>query len=132
MKERSYSISLTCRRNPTSFHLPSEQILLHYTYLPVLHSPVCTSSAIHNTLYLVHNSRTFLRYPSCGTTTPASPWMGSTMKAQQLGSCNSFYNKKSSHILREVTPLLQIFKCQSTSIFVLTSKASRSSYGTIV
>ena len=27
-----------------------------------------------------------MRYPSSGTTTPASPWMGSHMKAQTLGS----------------------------------------------
>jgi hypothetical protein len=34
--------------------------------LPVRPSPVCTSSAIQRTLYLVQSSRTPFRYPSCG------------------------------------------------------------------
>lgn len=32
---------------------------------------------------------TLARYPSSGTTTPASPWIGSTMKATILGSLDS-------------------------------------------
>ena len=41
--------------------------------LPVRAIPVCTSSAINKTLYFVHKALTPAKYPSSGTTTPASP-----------------------------------------------------------
>ena len=36
-----------------------------------------------------HLTTPITRLPTCGTTTPASPWMGSTMKAMMLGSAGS-------------------------------------------
>jgi hypothetical protein len=40
---------------------------------------------------LLQSSRTPRKYPWSGTTTPASPWMGSTMKAQTVGSFRASY-----------------------------------------
>ena len=54
--------------------------------LPVRPSPVCTSSAIKSTLFLVQISLTPVKYPGSGTTTPASPWIGSTVNEQTRGS----------------------------------------------
>ena len=57
---------------------------------PVLATPVCTSSAMKSTFLLLHSSLAFFKYPSSGTTTPASPCIGSTMKPATLGSSRAF------------------------------------------
>ena len=44
-----------------------------YNNLPALPKPVCISSAIIKTLYFVHNSLTFVKYPLSGIITPFSP-----------------------------------------------------------
>ena len=49
------------------------------------------------TLFRVQSCLTVVRYPGSGTTTPASPWMGSTMKAATLGSWRAFWAQPSAH-----------------------------------
>ena len=63
-------------------------------YLPVRPSPVCTSSSIKSTLFLVQISRTPAKYPGSGTTTPASPCIGSTVNEQQRASRVASYIRK--------------------------------------
>ena len=48
--------------------------------LPVLARPVCISSAINNTRASSQYFFASDKYPSSGTSTPASPWIGSTRK----------------------------------------------------
>ena len=45
------------------------------------------------TLYFEQSSLTPLKYPSSGILTPASPWIGSTIKAQVFGSLIAFCKK---------------------------------------
>mmetsp|Transcript_47258 Transcript_47258/g.156665 ORF Transcript_47258/g.156665 Transcript_47258/m.156665 type:complete len:356 (+) Transcript_47258:303-1370(+) len=83
---------------------------------PVRQSPVCTSSAIISTRCLVHSSRTPRRYPAGGTTTPASPWMGSNMKPHTFGlavsaassACRSPYGTRSMWLMKGPKPLRQL------------------------
>mmetsp|Transcript_29141 Transcript_29141/g.93037 ORF Transcript_29141/g.93037 Transcript_29141/m.93037 type:complete len:373 (-) Transcript_29141:660-1778(-) len=89
----SASTALTGRAPPemalpnmsTSGRTPSWS---HASIRPVRAIPVCTSSAIMSTLCSVQSSRALLRYPGGGMTTPASPWMGSTMKAATRPPCS--------------------------------------------
>mmetsp|Transcript_18625 Transcript_18625/g.74376 ORF Transcript_18625/g.74376 Transcript_18625/m.74376 type:complete len:229 (+) Transcript_18625:1550-2236(+) len=53
----------------------------HAVRVPVLPHPVWTSSAMKSTSRAAHNALTSRRYPSGGTMTPASPWIGSSMTA---------------------------------------------------
>ena len=61
-----------------------------HTYIPVTPSTRHTSSEDEVlTLLLVQMALADLRYPSSGTITPASPWMGSAMKAQTFRSAQA-------------------------------------------
>jgi len=50
-------------------------------------------------LFLVQISRTPVKYPESGTTTPASPWIGSTVNEQTLGSRVASFNQPQNHEL---------------------------------
>ncbi len=57
----------------------------HANVVPTRPRPDWISSAMNRTLCRVQISRTAVRYPSGGTTTPASPWIGSRSTAAVEG-----------------------------------------------
>ena len=60
----------------------------HANVSPVRPSPDWISSAIIRTPWSVHSSRIPARKPGGGTTTPASPWIGSTSTATTRSPCS--------------------------------------------
>ena len=61
----------------------------HAKVVPVRPRPDWISSAIISAPYLVHSSRIPGRNPGGGTSTPASPWIGSTSTATTRSSMAS-------------------------------------------